>query len=114
MLKKNKSFVHESSYVDDNVIIGSNVKIWHFSHIQSGACIGDNTSIGQNVNVANKEWQVVLSDKFNDDSENLIYLFSDDQLKQISQIENLHRYIYFKNGYFYGKGELGNFPIDKY
>ena len=53
MSKKNKFFVHESSYVDDNVIIGSNVKIWHFSHIQSGACIGDNTSIGQNVNVAN-------------------------------------------------------------
>ena len=30
------------------------------------------------------------------------------------QIKNLKNYIYFKNGYFYGKGELGNFPIDKY
>jgi UDP-2-acetamido-3-amino-2,3-dideoxy-glucuronate N-acetyltransferase len=53
MSKKNKFFVHESSYIDENVSIGSNVKIWHFSHIQSGASIGDNTSIGQNVNVAN-------------------------------------------------------------
>ena len=67
-----------------------------------------------NVNVANKEWQVVLSEKFNDDSDNLIYLFSDDHLNQIEQIENIKRYIYFKNGYFYGKGDLGNFPIDKY
>ena len=67
-----------------------------------------------NVNVANKEWQVVLSDKFNDESDNLIYLFSDDHLNQIGQIENIKRYIYFKNGYFYGKGDLGNFPIDKY
>ncbi len=53
MVKENKFFVHESSYVDENVIIGLNVKIWHFSHIQSGACIGDNTTIGQNVNIAN-------------------------------------------------------------
>ena len=50
---KNKYFVHESSYVDENVCIGENVKIWHFSHIQSGSKIGENTSIGQNVNIAN-------------------------------------------------------------
>ena len=29
-------FVHESSYVDDNVIIGAGTKIWHFCHIQKG------------------------------------------------------------------------------
>ena len=40
-------FVHESSYVDENVKIG------HFSHIQSGAVIGNNCSFGQNVNVSN-------------------------------------------------------------
>ena len=27
------TFVHESSYVDENVSIGSGTKIWHFSHI---------------------------------------------------------------------------------
>ncbi|MBR5129111.1 MAG: N-acetyltransferase, partial [Firmicutes bacterium] len=32
-------FVHESSYVDDNVTIGKGTKIWHFCHIQSGAVI---------------------------------------------------------------------------
>ena len=46
-------FVHESSYVDDGVKIGQGTKIWHFSHIQSGAVIGNNCSFGQNVNVAN-------------------------------------------------------------
>ncbi len=46
-------FVHESSYVDENVVIGENTKIWHFSHIQSGAVIGKNCSFGQNVNVSN-------------------------------------------------------------
>lgn len=46
-------FVHESSYVDDNVEIGDNTKIWFFNHIQSGARIGKDCTIGQNVNVAN-------------------------------------------------------------
>lgn len=46
-------FVHESSYVDDNVVIGEGTKIWFFCHIQSGATIGNNCNIGQNVNVAN-------------------------------------------------------------
>lgn len=46
-------FVHESSYIDDNVTIGENTKIWHFCHIQSGAQIGAECSLGQNVNVSN-------------------------------------------------------------
>jgi len=52
MLEKDY-FVHESSYVDDDVQIGSGTKIWHFSHVQKGARIGKNCSLGQNVNVAN-------------------------------------------------------------
>ena len=46
-------FVHESSYVDDNVKIGKNTKIWHFCHIQKGSEIGENCSMGQNVNISN-------------------------------------------------------------
>lgn len=46
-------FVHESSYIDENVTIGKGTKIWHFSHIQTGAFIGENCSFGQNVNVSN-------------------------------------------------------------
>lgn len=45
-------FVHESSYIDENVEIGEGTKIWHFCHIQSGARIGKHCSLGQNVNVA--------------------------------------------------------------
>ena len=46
-------FVHESSYIDEGVIIGKGTKIWHFCHIQSGAIIGEDCSLGQNVNVSN-------------------------------------------------------------
>lgn len=45
--------VHESSYIDDNVIIGEKTKIWHFCHVQSGARIGKRCSLGQNVNISN-------------------------------------------------------------
>ncbi|WP_027124307.1 acyltransferase [Gelidibacter mesophilus] len=41
-------FIHESSYIDNNVTIGENTKIWHFSHILSNTVIGDNCSFGQN------------------------------------------------------------------
>lgn len=41
-------FVHESSYVDDGAIIGAGTKIWHFSHVMSGARIGERCSFGQN------------------------------------------------------------------
>lgn len=41
-------FSHESSFVDDDVLIGDNTKIWHFSHILSGSNIGKNCSFGQN------------------------------------------------------------------
>lgn len=46
-------FVHESSYIDDDVSIGEGTKIWHFCHVQSGAVIGKNCSFGQNVNIGN-------------------------------------------------------------
>jgi UDP-2-acetamido-3-amino-2,3-dideoxy-glucuronate N-acetyltransferase len=42
-------FVHESSYVDDNVKIGDGTKIWHFSHIMGKCEIGEKCNIGQNV-----------------------------------------------------------------
>jgi UDP-2-acetamido-3-amino-2,3-dideoxy-glucuronate N-acetyltransferase len=47
-------FVHESSYVDDDVVIGENTKIWHFSHILSHTVIGENCSFGQNCVVGPK------------------------------------------------------------
>lgn len=50
MKKINKEiFLHESSYVDDNVTIGKGTKIWHFSHILPNTNIGKDCSFGQNV-----------------------------------------------------------------
>ena len=42
-------FIHESSYVDDNVAIGRGSKVWHFSHILANCVIGEDCSLGQNV-----------------------------------------------------------------
>jgi len=42
-------FIHESSFIDDNVEIGQGTKIWHFSHILKDCKIGNDCSFGQNV-----------------------------------------------------------------
>lgn len=43
------AFVHESSYVDDDVRIGAGTKVWHFVHVSRGATLGDRCVLGQNV-----------------------------------------------------------------
>jgi len=40
---------HESAYVDEGARIGAGTRIWHFSHVMSGAVIGENCNLGQNV-----------------------------------------------------------------
>jgi len=42
-------FVHESSYVDEEVVIGDQTAIWHFCHVMAGSEIGARCRIGQNV-----------------------------------------------------------------
>lgn len=42
-------FAHETAVIDPPYQIGKGTKIWHFSHIMSGAEIGENCNIGQNV-----------------------------------------------------------------
>ena len=41
-------YLHPSSFIDNNVTMGNNTKIWHFSHILSHTIIGKNCSFGQN------------------------------------------------------------------
>lgn len=48
-----KFYCHPSSIIDNNVKVGSGTKIWHFSHVSTGAKIGKNCSLGQNVFVGN-------------------------------------------------------------
>ena len=47
-------YLHPSSLIDNNVNIGENTKIWHFSHILSDTTIGINCSFGQNCVVGPK------------------------------------------------------------
>jgi len=42
-------FAHSSAYVDDKAIVGFGTKVWHFSHVMSGARLGENCILGQNV-----------------------------------------------------------------
>lgn len=45
-------FVHPTAVIDEPADIGEGSQIWHFSHVMSGAKIGRNCIIGQNVFVA--------------------------------------------------------------
>lgn len=45
-------FKHDSAYVDEGAIIGDGTRIWHFTHVASGARIGRNCTLGQGVYVA--------------------------------------------------------------
>lgn len=44
----NDYFIHESSYLDEEVTIGQGTKIWHFCHVMKNTLIGENCSFGQN------------------------------------------------------------------
>jgi UDP-2-acetamido-3-amino-2,3-dideoxy-glucuronate N-acetyltransferase len=46
-----KAKIHESVYVDENVEIGNNTAIWHFSHVLGRVTIGPDCIIGQNVTI---------------------------------------------------------------
>jgi UDP-2-acetamido-3-amino-2,3-dideoxy-glucuronate N-acetyltransferase len=45
-------FAHPTAIIDENVKIGNESKIWHFSHIMSNSAIGIGCNIGQNVVVS--------------------------------------------------------------
>jgi UDP-2-acetamido-3-amino-2,3-dideoxy-glucuronate N-acetyltransferase len=45
-------FVHPSAVVDEPARIGAGSKVWHFSHVSSGAVLGERCNLGQNVFVA--------------------------------------------------------------
>lgn len=46
-------FVHPTAVVDEPCEIGEGTKIWHFSHVLTGARIGRKCIFGQNCHVAN-------------------------------------------------------------
>ena len=46
---KLKNNIHNSAVIDENVFIGLNSKVWHWSHVSKNSKIGKNSTIGQNV-----------------------------------------------------------------
>jgi UDP-2-acetamido-3-amino-2,3-dideoxy-glucuronate N-acetyltransferase len=47
-----KYFAHETAVIDEGCTIGEGTKIWHFTHIMTGAVIGKKCNLGQNVVVS--------------------------------------------------------------
>jgi UDP-2-acetamido-3-amino-2,3-dideoxy-glucuronate N-acetyltransferase len=45
--------IHPTAIVDTGASIGSETRVWHWSHVCAGAVIGDRCSLGQNVFVGN-------------------------------------------------------------
>ena len=45
-------FAHETAVIDEGCTIGEGTKIWHFTHIMTGAVIGKRCNLGQNVVVS--------------------------------------------------------------
>ncbi|WP_233900015.1 acyltransferase [Tenacibaculum piscium] len=52
MKKTTSFFAHQTAVIDADCSIGTNTKIWHFSHIMSHCKIGNQCNIGQNVVVS--------------------------------------------------------------
>lgn len=48
-MEQRNFYCHETALVDEGCSIGAGTKIWHFSHIMSGARLGEKCNIGQNV-----------------------------------------------------------------
>jgi UDP-2-acetamido-3-amino-2,3-dideoxy-glucuronate N-acetyltransferase len=47
-------WAHDTALVDPPATIGDGTKVWHFSHVMTGASIGQKCSLGQNVFVGSK------------------------------------------------------------
>lgn len=45
-------FAHETAVIDEDCVIGTGTKIWHFSHIMPNCEIGESCNLGQNVVVS--------------------------------------------------------------
>lgn len=49
-----KNHIHPTAIVDEGAHIGQGSRIWHFTHVCSGAIIGERVSMGQNVFISSK------------------------------------------------------------
>lgn len=49
LVEHNGWFAHETAVIDEGCSIGAGTRIWHFSHIMTGATLGEGCNVGQNV-----------------------------------------------------------------
>lgn len=47
-----ETLIHPTAVIDEDCIIGEGTRVWHFSHVMTGAEIGKDCVIGQNVFIA--------------------------------------------------------------
>lgn len=45
--------IHETAVVEKGAVIGDFTSVWHFSHVEAKAVIGENCNLGQNIYVGN-------------------------------------------------------------
>jgi UDP-2-acetamido-3-amino-2,3-dideoxy-glucuronate N-acetyltransferase len=50
---KENIYLHETATVDEGAIIGNHTAVWHYSHIEKTAIVGENCNLGQNTYVGN-------------------------------------------------------------
>jgi len=46
-------YIHPTAFVDKGAHIGDHTSVWHFSHVESHAIVGENCNLGQNAYVGN-------------------------------------------------------------
>lgn len=63
-------FIHNTSIIDDNVIIGSQTKVWAFTHICSGVVVGKNCVIGEGVHIGPN---VIIGDNCKIQNHSILY-----------------------------------------
>jgi len=54
MNNMNNYQAHPTAVIDEGATIGKGTIVWHFSHIMSGAVVGEHCTIGQNVFIASQ------------------------------------------------------------
>jgi UDP-2-acetamido-3-amino-2,3-dideoxy-glucuronate N-acetyltransferase len=54
IMVSSESFIHPSAVVDAGARIGAYSSVWHFSHLEPGAVVGENCNLGQNTYVGNR------------------------------------------------------------
>lgn len=62
--------IHPTAIIDEDVVIGEGTNVWAFTHISSGARIGNDCTIGEGVHIGNN---VIIGDRCRIQNHALLY-----------------------------------------